>query len=90
MPFARALRPSLVKRLLRLRRQRPLDLGRGHAHAVAFLQDGVPRHRLAVDADEIVGRLAVGELLGEQLLDSDGGLDFDVIGEARAVVVDLC
>ena len=58
-------------------RGRPFDLGGREAHAVALLQHLVGGDRLAVDADQVVLRLAVGDPLGEELL--DGG----VLGDPR-------
>ena len=50
-------------------RARPFDLGGREAHPVALLQHLVGGDRLAVDADQVVLRPAVGDPLGEELLD---------------------
>jgi hypothetical protein len=51
------------------------------------VQDLVWRHRLAVDANEVVRRLATRQALLEELRDVYAGVDVDVVGEAAAKVV---
>ena len=61
---------------------------RRETHAVAFLEDLPGRHRLAIDADKEVARPAVGNLLGEELLDGRAIGNLDVVGETCAIVID--
>src|SRR5687768_11551043 len=68
--------------------RRPFDLRRRDADAAAVFQRLVGRHRLAVYADEVVCRLAVGQLLGEELADGRAIRHFDTVGEAGTDVVD--
>ena len=65
-----------------------LDLGRSHRHAIAFDKLCVPGDRLTVDPDEEVLRLAVRQLLVEQLFGSKSILDVDEVSEAGSVIVD--
>ena len=69
-------------------RQRAIDLGGREAHPVALLQHLVGGHRLAVDADQVVFGLAVGDSVSEEFLDGGTLGDLDIVGEARSIVVD--
>jgi uncharacterized protein (DUF1786 family) len=55
---------------------------------VSFLQLLVPRARLPVDADQIVGRVRRLAVLCEELIDDRVVCDFDVVSKATAIVVD--
>jgi hypothetical protein len=61
---------------------------RRDAHAVALLEDLPGRYWLSVNADQVIGRLAVGDSLGEEPFDGRTLGDFDVIGKTRPIVVD--
>ncbi len=65
------------------------DLGWREAYPVTLLEDLVGGDRLAVDADEVVLRLAVGDVLREELFHGGAGRGLDVVGEPRTVVVDV-
>ncbi len=56
-----------------------LDLGRGHGHAVAVLEGLLGGDGLAIDADQEVGRMAIRELLLEEVLHGGAFGDLDVI-----------
>ena len=66
---------------------RPFDFHRSDADAITMLQHLVRRARLAIDADEIVAGLASDPLF-EEFAHGRAFVDFDVVGEAAAVVVD--
>ena len=69
---------------------RAFDLDGSEADAVPFLQHLVGRGGLAIDANQIVLRLAVRHALGEEGADGDALGGFDVVREPAAVIVDLC
>jgi hypothetical protein len=66
---------------------RPLDLHGSDAHAVAMLEHLVRRTWLAIDADQIIARLA-SDTLFDKFAYCCAFVDFNVVGEAAAVVVD--
>ena len=66
----------------------PFDFGRRDADAVAVLQHLIRRHRLPIDSDQVVDRLAGADLLVEELLDRGPRIDFHLVRKAAAVVVD--
>jgi len=65
-----------------------LDLDGRAAHSVALLEDTVPSCWLAVDTDQVTGRLGRGNLLFKELPDSSPFVDVQVVGEAATIVVD--
>jgi hypothetical protein len=67
----------------------PLDLGRRKRDPLAFAKHIARRRRLAIDADQVVLRLAVRNAVVEQLSDCSPFGDLDVIGKAATVVVDV-
>src|SRR5205085_8352345 len=67
---------------------RSFDLDRCEADPVAFMQRLIRGHRLPVDANQIVVRLARGNLLLEKLANVRAVGDLNVVGETAAVVVD--
>jgi hypothetical protein len=66
---------------------RPLDLHWSDAHPVAMLEHLIGSARLTIDADQIVAGLASDPLF-DKLAYRRAFLDFDVVGEPAAVVVD--
>ena len=56
----------------------PLDLGRRDAYPVALLEDLTGGHRLSIDADQVIARLAVGDPFGEKTFDGRALGDLDV------------
>jgi hypothetical protein len=66
---------------------RPFDLYWSNAHAVAILEHLVGSARLTIDTDQIVAGLASDPLF-DKLAYRRAFLDFDVVGEPAAVVVD--
>src|SRR5438105_1679971 len=67
----------------------PFDSGGSERNPLALPEHFLGAGRLAVDADQIVLRLAVRDPLAEELLDGGPFGDFDVIGETAAIVVDI-
>ncbi len=65
------------------------DLGRSETDPVTLLQDLIGCRRLAIDANQIVGRTALGDALLEQLRDSRAVCDLDMVREACPVIVDI-
>src|SRR5205085_9400006 len=68
----------------------PLDPDRRARDAIVVLQHLVGGHGQAVDADEVIFRSATRQALVEELGNGDARLDFDIVGEACAIVVDKC
>jgi len=66
-----------------------LDLHRRDGDAAPFGQPLFRGGGLAIDADEVIPRLAVGHFLAEQLADSGFFRDFDMVGEAATRIVDV-
>jgi hypothetical protein len=66
---------------------RPFDLYWSNAHAVALLKHLVGCTRLAIDTDQIIARLASNPLF-DKFAYRRAFVDFDVVGEPAAVVVD--
>ena len=64
------------------------DFGRRDAYAVALLEDLTGGHRLSIDSDQVIARLAVGNPFGEKPFDGRALGDFDMVGETCAIVVD--
>src|SRR2546423_227588 len=67
---------------------RALELDRRDGDAVACVQNLIVRHGLPIDANQIIPRLAALQPLLEELSGVHPGLDFDMVGEAAAEVVD--
>jgi hypothetical protein len=53
------------------------------------LQHLVGRHRLAIDTNQVVCGRTIGHLVAEQLFDGRALGDFDEVGEACAIVIDV-
>ena len=68
---------------------RTFDLGRSKADPVTLLQDLIGCRRLAIDANQIVCRTALGDALLEQLRDSRAVCDLDVVREPSSVVIQI-
>jgi hypothetical protein len=66
---------------------RPFDLYWSNAHAVAMLEHLVRRTWLAIDTNQIIARLA-SDTLFDKFAYRHAFVDFDVVGEPAAVVVD--
>jgi hypothetical protein len=83
----RADRPHVVKAVARILQRGAFDLSWSETYPIALLQHLVGGDRLAVDADQVVLRSAMGDLLGEELLHTGAGGDVNIVSKPRAIVV---
>ena len=67
---------------------RTLNLCGSERNTIPWLQNLICASRLPVDANQIVLGTTIGKLFLEQFRDGNAVADFDMVGEAAAVVID--
>ena len=77
----------VVGRAGRSLRSSSVDLRGCGADPIPLLQNIAAGHGLSVHPDEVVFRLPIGHVLGEELVHSGSLGDLDVVSKAAAVVI---